>query len=125
MHHSLTTSSVTGVIYLERLMHKAVSPFRNIGLILVYGTIFFGLNLVLTFMMVIRLVLYRKRITSLVGSRYASHYTSIASILIESASIMDVMLILVLIPLVMHSPLVTIPLLIMPQIQVLFLSVWI
>ncbi|KAF8812925.1 hypothetical protein BYT27DRAFT_7335314 [Phlegmacium glaucopus] len=113
----LLASFITGIIYLDRISRPSSSPWANTNFTLIYGIISLSLNIVLTLMIVIRLYLHRRNITKLLGRRHAAHYTSIISILIESAAVLDVMVIFFLIPFAMGNPIANIPLSSMVQVQ--------
>lgn len=109
---------VTGVIYLVRVSQPSSSPWAISTFTLVYVSISFSVNVLLTLMIVIRLYLLRRRTTKILGPRHGVHYTSIISILVESAALMDIMLLFFVIPFAMDNPLANIPLSAMVQIQV-------
>ena len=69
-------------------------------------------------MIVIRLYLFRRRTTKVLGPRHAEHYTSIIAILVESAALMDIMLLFFVIPFAMGDPLANIPMSSGVQVQV-------
>ena len=69
-------------------------------------------------MIVIRLYLLRRRTTKALGPRHAVHYISIIAILVESAALMDIMLLFFIIPFALGNPVANIPLSSMVQIQV-------
>ncbi|KAF4622180.1 hypothetical protein D9613_009640 [Agrocybe pediades] len=93
------------------------SPFRDSHLTLLVGSACLVLNVVLTFMIVMRLFLYRRSIKRLAGAKYAGQYTSIVSMLIESGSIMDVAVISIVILMSLNSPMVALPLLSVTEVQ--------
>jgi len=113
----LLASFVTGIFYLDRLSRPSTSPWSITTFTLLYLLISFSVNIVLTLMIVIRLYLHRRRTIKLLGPRHAVHYTSIIAILVESAALVDVMLIFFLIPFAMGNPLANIPLSSMVQVQ--------
>ncbi|KAF8968625.1 hypothetical protein BDZ97DRAFT_1799334 [Flammula alnicola] len=106
----LLTSLVTGIIYLVHLSHLASLSWTSTTLTLIYAVARLSLKMTLTLMIVIRLYFYRRRITQLVGSKYAGHYTSLVSMLIESAAVMDVMTIFFIVAFALRSPVVDVPL---------------
>jgi hypothetical protein len=109
---------VTGIIYLVRVSQPDSSPWAISTFTLVYVSISFSVNILLTLMIVIRLYLLRKRTTNVLGPRHGVHYTSIIAILVESAALMDIMLLFFVIPFAMGNPLANIPLSAMVQVQV-------
>ena len=69
-------------------------------------------------MIIIRLYLFRRRITKVLGPRHGMHYTSIIAILVESAAPMYIMILFLVIPFAMGNPLANIPLSSIIQVQV-------
>ena len=118
MKKKLNTILVTGIIYLVRVSQPSSSPWAISTFTLVYVTISFSVNIILTLMIVIRLYLFRRRTTKALGPRHGVHYASIIAILVESAALMDIMLIFFVIPFAMGNPLANIPLSAMVQVQV-------
>ena len=116
--NNLNVVLVTGIIYLDRISRPSSSPWGNTAFTLIYGVISLSLNIVLTLMIVIRLYLHRRQITKLLGRRHAAQYTSIISMLIESAALLDFMVIFFLVPFAMGNPLANIPLSTLVQVQV-------
>ncbi|KDR71466.1 hypothetical protein GALMADRAFT_229452 [Galerina marginata CBS 339.88] len=114
---AVLASCAAGVVFLDRITDGISSPFNHYTLTLVYAGICLGLNMVLTFMIIVRLSLYRIRIMKLVGSQYAEQYTSILSILIESAFIIDISILVALVLFVTYNPFVTVPLLSLVQVE--------
>ncbi|KAF8151342.1 hypothetical protein B0H34DRAFT_126251 [Crassisporium funariophilum] len=113
----LLASFITGVIYLEEISRPGSSPWESELLTLIYGLISFSLNIVLTLMIVIRLYLHRRRVVKAIGSRHASQYTSIMSMLIESAFVLDIVFLAFIIPFAFGNPIANIPLLTLVQVQ--------
>jgi len=113
----LLASFVTGIIYLARVSQPSSSPWSISTLTLVYVTISFGVNVVLTLMIVIRLYFFRRRTSKVLGPRHAVHYTSIIAILVESAALVDITLLFFIIPFAMGNPLANIPLSFGTQVQ--------
>ena len=118
MKKTLNVGLVTGIIYLVRVSQPSSSPWAISTFTLVYVTISFSVNILLTLMIVIRLYLLRRRTTKVLGPRHGVHYTSIIAILVESAAVMDIMLLFFVIPFAMGNPLANIPLSAMVQVQV-------
>jgi hypothetical protein len=113
-----TVVLVTGIIFLVRVSQPSSSPWSISTLTLVYVTISFSLNVVLTLMIVIRLYLFRRRTSKVLGPRHGVHYTSIIAILVESSALMDIMLFFFVIPFAMGNPIANIPLSCGVQVQV-------
>ena len=115
---SLNMVLVTGVIFLVQVSQPSTSPWTISTVTLVYVTLSFSAGIVLTLMIVVRLYLFRRRIVKVLGPRHGVHYTSIITIIVESAAIVDVMLLFFVIPFAMGNPLANIPLSVMVQVQV-------
>ena len=109
---------VIGNIHFVQDSQPSFSPWSISTIELVYLFIAIITNVVLTFMTVIRLYLFRRRITKVLGPRYGLHYTSIIAILVESAAPIYVMVLFLVIPFAMGNPLANIPLLCVIQVQV-------
>ena len=109
---------VTGIIYLVQVSQPSSSPWSISTLTLIYAAITFIVNVVLTLMIVIRLYLLRRRTSKVLGPRHAVHYTSIIAILVESAVLMDIILLFFVIPFAMGNPLANTPLSAGVQVQV-------
>lgn len=73
-----------------------------------YGTSYYaislGVNIILTILITTRLVLYRRSIMARLPAEYASHYVSLAAIIVESAAIYSVFAILFLITYAVNNP---------------------
>lgn len=94
---------MTGVLFLLQL--SAASPFKHTHLnwLIPYISISLGLNVLITIAIVTRLMLFRHRISSALGPAHGSQYTSIAAMVIESASLYSLISILVLVPFALNS----------------------
>lgn len=73
-----------------------------------YGTSYYaislGINIILTILITLRLVMYRRSIMSRLPAEYAAHYVSLAAIIVESAAIYSVFAILFLITYAVNNP---------------------
>lgn len=63
-----------------------------------------AINVFITILVVIRLLVYRRRMIMVLGPGHASECTSIAAMLVESASVYSTFSLLFLIPFAMKSP---------------------
>ncbi|KAF9556533.1 hypothetical protein CPC08DRAFT_711132 [Agrocybe pediades] len=108
---------VISILFLHSIAKHIGSPFLHKKLTLLVGSACLVLNVVLTFMIVMRLFLYRRSIKRLAGAKYAGQYTSIVSMLIESGSIMDVAVVSIVILMSLNSPMVALPLLSVTEVQ--------
>ncbi|KAF9045122.1 hypothetical protein BJ165DRAFT_1541013 [Panaeolus papilionaceus] len=96
---------LTGIIYLYQVSRPGASPWATEMFTLIYSIISLGLNIVLTMMIVVRLFIHRRRVIKAIGSRHGAQYTGIISILVESAFILDIIVLLFIIPFALDSPL--------------------
>jgi len=115
---TLLMSFVTGIMFLDKTSQPSSSPWASALFTLLYVATSLSLNILLTLMIVIRLYFYRRHTIKLLGHRHATQYTSIITMLVESAAVMDVMFIFFLIPFAMGNPIANIFLLSMVQVQV-------
>ncbi|PPQ64041.1 hypothetical protein CVT24_008854 [Panaeolus cyanescens] len=115
-------SFVTGIIYLEQISRPGASPWATENFTFIYSVISLGLNILLTLMIVIRLFLHRRRIVKAIGQRHGIQYTSIIAILVESAFILDVIVLLFIIPFAVGSPLANTFLSTLVQVQPIMLT---
>ncbi|CAA7268541.1 unnamed protein product [Cyclocybe aegerita] len=113
----LLASFVTGVIYLTQISRPGSSPWATETFTLIYGVISLSLNIILTVMIVVRLYLHRRRVVRAIGARHGSQYTGIIAMLIESAFVLDVVVIWFIVAFAIGSPLANIPLSTLVQVQ--------
>ncbi|KAI0258510.1 hypothetical protein BC834DRAFT_835454 [Gloeopeniophorella convolvens] len=99
-----TGSIVTGVFWLKQL--STFSPYGSSGVnwTIPCLSISLALNILVSIAIVLRLLVYRRRIASVMGQHHGSQYTSIAAMIIESASIYSAFSIFFLVPFGMNSP---------------------
>ncbi len=75
---------------------------------LAYGTSYYAIslsvNIILTILITLRLVLYRRSIMARLPAEYAAHYVSLAAIIVESAAIYSVFAVLFLITYAVNNP---------------------
>lgn len=82
-----------------------------------YFSVSLGLNILLTAGIVIRLLVFRRRITSAFGPAHGSHYTSIISIIVESAALYSAFSIFFIIPFARNSLITGVPMQLIGQVQ--------
>ncbi|KAI0259602.1 hypothetical protein BC834DRAFT_962042 [Gloeopeniophorella convolvens] len=113
-----TASIVMGVLWLKQL--STTSPYGTIGVnwTIPCLSISLALNILVSIAIVIRLLVYRRRISSAMGRHHGSQYTSIAAMVIESASIYSAFSIFFLVPFGMNSPVSEIVLQSLSEIQI-------
>jgi len=110
-------SFVVGILFLLQL--SAASPFVNTNLnwTIPYFSISLAINIFVTIAIVSRLLLFRRRIASVLGPSHGSQYTSVAAMIIESAALFSVFSILFLVPFGLNNPIASIFLQTMGQVQ--------
>lgn len=73
-----------------------------------YGTSYYaislGINIVITLLITIRLLQYRRTVMSVMSPEQASHYLSLATVLVESAALYSVFALLFLITYAVNNP---------------------
>ncbi|KAJ7670412.1 hypothetical protein B0H14DRAFT_1027016 [Mycena olivaceomarginata] len=101
----LLASVGTGLLWLIQI--SATSPFSSstVNWTIPYLSLSLALNILVTIAIVIRLWVYRRRISGVFDANHGSQYTSIAAMLVESAFIYSSFSILFLVPFGMNIPL--------------------
>ena len=97
---------VMGLLFLIQV--SAASPWSAdsaINWTIPFFSLSLSLNIILTAAIVIRLLVHRQKISSTMGPSYGRHYTSVASMIVESASIFSVFSLLFLVPFALNHPL--------------------
>ncbi len=99
---------MTGTLFL--LQVSAASPFVNAKLdfTIPYFSISLAINLFVTIAIVSRLLLFRRRIASVLGPSHGTQYTSVAALIIESAALFSVFSVLFLVPFGLKSSIASI-----------------
>ncbi|RXW21894.1 hypothetical protein EST38_g3968 [Candolleomyces aberdarensis] len=105
----------TGITINVLLVRRATSVLST--LIILYGSLAVGLNVLLTLMIIIRLSLLRRKIARTLGTARMSQYTSIIAMLVESASIFVFAVLLYIIPLGLRSVVAVVPMIVMNMVQ--------
>ncbi|KAH7921923.1 hypothetical protein BV22DRAFT_1018335 [Leucogyrophana mollusca] len=104
----LMGSIALGILWLIQVSSPRSSPALNAATGISYTASYFGValavNISVTLLIVSRLLLHRHRVTKVFGSGRGSHYTSIAAIIVESASLYSVFSLLFLIPFGLNNP---------------------
>ena len=77
-----------------------------------------SLNILVTIAIVVRIQLYRYRLSNVLGSHHAVQYTSVSAMIIESAAIYSAFAIVLLVTFALNSPVFNIFLQAMSQVQV-------
>jgi len=92
-----------GIVYLVESAQS--SPFGPIGYTLAYFSATLSLNVIVTIFIVARLLTWRWTAGRLLGAENLSHYASVSTILVESASLFSAFLILLVVTIAVKSPL--------------------
>jgi hypothetical protein len=73
-----------------------------------YGTSYYaislGVNIILTILIIVRLLMYRRRILGTLPDDYAKQYTGIATIIVESAAVYSLCALLFLVTYAVNNP---------------------
>jgi len=99
----LMTSIVLGSLVLAQTTTS--SPFNDVNFTLAYYSMTLALNVITTLFIVCRIILYRRRVQSVLGAHHVAHYTNVVAILVESASLFSAFLILFMVPFALNYPL--------------------
>ncbi|KAI0258609.1 hypothetical protein BC834DRAFT_974963 [Gloeopeniophorella convolvens] len=111
-------TALTGIFWLKPTL--TFSPYGSSGVnwTIPCLSISLALNILVSIAIVLRLLVYRRRIASVMGQHHGSQYTSIAAMIIESASIYSAFSIFFLVPFGMNSPVSEIVLQSLSEIQI-------
>ncbi|KAK0441326.1 hypothetical protein EV421DRAFT_1812688 [Armillaria borealis] len=114
-------SWVLGLLWLIQVSAPASSPWAtsSINFTQPYFWTSFSLNVTMTLAIVSRLLVYRYRISSVMGSSYGRQYTSIASMIVESSLLYTSFQLLFIVPFGLNSPVQTIFIQPLSQVQVI------
>ena len=96
-----------GILWLKQVGTADQSPWDSSGInfTIPYYSMSLALNILVTLLIVARLMLYRRRVRSALGSTHGMHYTSLAAMVVESAGIYSAYSLLFLVPFAMNHPL--------------------
>lgn len=103
---TLVTSFIMGTLFLVQVSAPASSIWatNSINFTLPYFCISLALNIVSTIAIVSRLFYYRRRTANSLGSAHGTQYTTIASMLVESAAVYSASSLLFLVPFIVGHP---------------------
>jgi len=110
-----SASFALGVVFLKKTSRS--SPYHAVQFSLAYFTTTLALNIVVTLFIVVRLLIWRTRFARVLGTARATHYSNLAAILVESASMYSVFSIMFVVPLALNYPLANVFLQSMGQVQ--------
>jgi succinate-acetate transporter protein len=83
-----------------------------------YFSLSLSLNVLLTFLIVIRLLLHRQRTRKHLGAKHATHYTSIAAMLVESSALYSAFSLIFIVSYARNSPVQNLFLPVLAEVQV-------
>ncbi|KAJ6594171.1 hypothetical protein B0H19DRAFT_919928 [Mycena capillaripes] len=105
----LLASVAFGICWLKQVGTTSASPWDTAGINFTtpYFAMSLALNILVTILIIVRLMLYRKRINQALpsGSSHGAQYVSLAAMVFESAAIYSVFSLLFLVPFTMNHPL--------------------
>jgi len=98
-------SVAMGMLFLKQVGTVSASPWDTSGInwTIPYYVMSLALNILVTILIVLRLLLCRSRVTSLLGKKHGAQYTSVAAMIIESAAIYSTFSLLFLIPFAINT----------------------
>jgi len=113
-------SCILGLLFLLQNSNSALSSpsFDGINWVTPFFSMTIAVNVLLTSAIALRLYLFRRRIASVLGPEHGTQYTSIASMLIESASLSTVFFIVFLTTTQLENPIANIFTQTVPQVQI-------
>ncbi|SJL11161.1 uncharacterized protein ARMOST_14564 [Armillaria ostoyae] len=99
-------SFVLSLMWLIQVCAPNYSPwvFKSVNFTTPFLYVSLAVNIIMTLAIVIRLMMYRWRISKIMGKKYGSHYTNLATMLIESAALYGTSSILCIIPFSLNHP---------------------
>ncbi|KAF9810353.1 hypothetical protein IEO21_06973 [Rhodonia placenta] len=96
-------STGLGVLFLVKTSHS--SPYGSPKFTIIYFATTLALNVMVTVFIAARLLYYQRRARTVFGGMHMSHYSNLASILVESAALYSIFSILFVMTLALHHPL--------------------
>ena len=124
--HLTICLSALSVVWLVQVSAPASSPWSNAGAINFTAPYFWmslSLNISMTFAICARLLFYRRRVSSVLGPNHGTQYTSVAAMIVESASLYSAFALLFLIPFALNNPIQNTFIQLMGEIQV-SIAIW-
>ncbi|KIJ64851.1 hypothetical protein HYDPIDRAFT_132008 [Hydnomerulius pinastri MD-312] len=101
-------SFALGILFLIQISTPASSPYFNAdkttNWTLPYFFVSLAINIIVTILIVLRLLFHRRRLIKVLGPGHASESTTVAAMIVESASVYSTFSLLFLIPFAMKSP---------------------
>ena len=102
----LTTATVLGTLWTLQASHPGLSLYSKEPL--AFGTAYFslslGANVILTALILVRLVMYRRTHLAHLPPGHARHYLSLATLVVESAALYSVFAVMFLVSYALNKP---------------------
>lgn len=100
--------AVLGIFFLLQISSPSSSPYLNPGRLInwtfPYFSVSLAINIVVTLLVAIRLLLYRRTMVQLLGPGHGTECTTIVAMLVESAAVYATFSLLFLIPFALDNP---------------------
>lgn len=98
---------VMGTLWTLQSSQPGLSLYSKLPM--AYGTSYYiislSINIMLTILITIRLLMYRRIVTASLSSHHAKHYLSLAAILVESAALYSLFAIMFIVTYAINNPL--------------------
>lgn len=114
-------SFAMGTLLLTQVSQPGLSIWSNssVNFALTYFSVSLTLNILTTVLILVRLFQYRYEMTRSLGKAHGKYYTSVAAMLVESASLYAACSLLFLVPYVLNHPLQNIFMQVLSQVQII------
>jgi hypothetical protein len=102
---TILSHQVMGICFLKQVGATSQSPWSASGVnfTIPYFSMSLALNILVTILIVIRLLLFRRRVNKLLGKSHGAQYASLAAMIVESAAMYSSFALLFLIPFALNS----------------------
>ena len=109
-----------GICFLKQVGATSQSPWAASGInfTIPYYSMSLALNILVTILIVIQLLIYRNRISKVLGKAHGAEYASVAAMIVESAAMYSSFALLFLVPFALNHPLSQIFIQSLPPVQV-------
>ena len=98
--------AVMGTLWTVKSSQPGLSLYSKLPM--AYGTSYYiislGVNILITILITIRLLLYRRRVIATLPPEHGKHYFSLATIMVESAALYSVFALIFIITYVLNNP---------------------
>jgi hypothetical protein len=116
------TSISLGVVWLIQISSPADSPWKSnnaINFTAPYFWMSLSLNIAMTIAICARLLIYRRRVSKVLGPRHGTEYTSVAAMIVESSLLYSVFALLFLIPFALNNAIQNVFLQLLGEVQII------